>query len=194
MIKHFDAGKESIHINVNDGAEPRAHDLRPIADLQPGDKSNKDLRTAHGLKTKVMERGILCSVVTVLLHAVACSSAPKTIPLAQTRALAAANPGLVALEQQIATKKAEQDALEQRQSELAEKSAQAPKDENLKRQLERLEKENALCQAELASLIGRHQLESARLLQLPDLAEREKIVTKLDDSVKERRAALQRGK
>lgn len=166
----------------------------PIVYRLAGDKSNKGLRSAHGSKTKDMQRRILFSIIPVLLHAVACSSTPKTIPLAQTRTLAAANPGLGALEQQIAAKKAEQDALEQRQSDLAEKSAQAPKDENLKRQLERLEKENKLCQAELASLIGRHQLESARLLKMPDVAEREKTVTKLDESVKERRAALQGGK
>ena len=165
--------------------------LVPIAQPDAGDKSNKGLRSAHGSKTKVMNRGIFFTCLMGLLAIAACSSTPKTIPLAQTRALAAANPGLGALEQQIATKKSEQDALEQRQYELAEKSAQSPKDENVKRQLERLEKENALCQAELAALIGRHQLQSARILQRSDVAEREKAVVKLDEAVAERRTALQ---
>lgn len=159
-----------------------------------GDKSNKGLRCAHGSKTKVMKRGIFLGFFACLLIIPACSSTPKPIPLVQTRALAAANPGLGALEQQIATKKAEQDVLEQRQSELTEKSAQSPKDENLKRQLDRLEKENALCQAELAALIGRHQLQSARILQRSDIAAHEKAVAKLDEAVADRRNALQGGK
>ncbi|MFZ5630232.1 MAG: hypothetical protein ACOY5B_13960 [Spirochaetota bacterium] len=141
-----------------------------------------------------MKSGSIYSGLVVLLFMAACSSAPKTIPLVQTRALTAANPGLGALEQQIATKKTEQDVLEQRQSELAEKSAQSPKDENLKRQLDRIERENALCQAELAALIGRHQLQSARILQRADVAAHEKAVAKLDETVAERRAALQGGK
>lgn len=148
----------------------------------------------HGSKTKVMKRGIFCSSLAGLLFVSACSSGPKPIPFAQTRVLASANPPLAALEQQIATKKVEQDSLEQRLSELEEKRAQSPKDDNLKKQLDRLEKENALCQAELAALIGRHQLESARLLKRPDVAEHEKTVAKLNESVTERRAALTGGK
>lgn len=165
-----------------------------MADLQPGDKSNKGLRAAQGSKTKVMKRGIIIGGAAGLLVFSACSSAPKPIPLAQTRALAATNPGLGVLEQQIATKKAEQDVLEQRQAELAEKSAETPKEENLKRQLERLERENGLCQAELAALIGRHQLQSARILQRGDVAAHEKAVAKLDEAVAERRTALKEGK
>ena len=140
-----------------------------------------------------MRYGILfCGLAAVLFSA--CSSGPKPIPFAQTRALASAHPPLADLEQQIATKKVEQDSLEQRLVELEEKRLQSPKDENLKKQLDRLEKENALCQAELAALIGRHQLESARLLKRPDVEAHEKTVTKLNEKVTERRNALAGGK
>ncbi len=133
---------------------------------------------------------LFCSILVIL----DCSSGPRPIPISQTRALSAAHPTLAALEQQIATKKTEQDALELRLSQMSEQREQSPKDEKLKQQLERLEKENALCQAELAALIGRHQLESARLLKRPDVAEHENAVEKLNATVAERRTALAGGK
>jgi len=84
----------------------------------------------------------------------------------------------------------EQDALDTRMLELKEKIVAAPKDEILKRQQDRLEKETALCQAELAELVGRHQLESAKLLKKPDIEAHEKTVTKLTETVADRRKVL----
>lgn len=129
-----------------------------------------------------------------MLLAIACSSAPKKIPLAETRLLAASSPTLGAIEQQIATKKTEQDILEQRLYEAREKSAQSPKDEALKNQVSRLEKENALSQAELAVLIARHQLEAARLLKRPDISEYEKALAKQEEEANERRKELAGGR
>lgn len=129
-----------------------------------------------------------------MLLVIACSSAPKKIPLAETRLLAANSQTLGVIEQQIATKKTEQDILEQRLYETKEKSAQSPKDETLKSQVLRMEKENALSQAELAVLIARHQLEAARLLKRPDLAEYEKALAKQEEEANERRKELAGGR
>lgn len=129
-----------------------------------------------------------CALVSVML--LACNSAPKPIPFAATRSLAASSPTLTALEAQIAAKMNQQDALDARTLELRDKITIAPKDETLKRQQDRLEKETALCQAELAELIGKHQLESAKLLKKPDIEAHEKTVAKLAETVADRRKAL----
>jgi len=131
---------------------------------------------------------ISCALAGAAL--LACNSSPKPIPFAATRSLTANSPTLTALETQIASKMNEQDALDTRMLELKEKIVAAPKDEILKRQQDRLEKETALCQAELAELVGRHQLESAKLLKKPDIEAHEKTVTKLTETVADRRKVL----
>lgn len=125
-----------------------------------------------------------------LLFAAACSSGPQPIPYSATRVLVAKSPVLAALEPQIAAKKIEQDRLEERLTDAEGRATQNGKDENLKKQLSLIAKENELCQAELAALISRHQLESARALNRLDIAEHEKAVAKQDEVVANRRKAL----
>lgn len=129
-------------------------------------------------------------IISSLAFAAACSSGPQPIPYSATRVLAAKSPALATLEQQIAAKKNEQDKLEERLGEAEGRIAQNQKDESLKKQRDRIEKENELCQAELAALIARHQLESARALNRVDIAEHEKAVAKQDEAVADRRKAL----
>ncbi|MBX3723460.1 MAG: hypothetical protein KF713_16575 [Turneriella sp.] len=98
------------------------------------------------------------------------------------------------LEENIAKKKTEQDSLEIRRLHLEEKLAANAKDESLQKEKDKLEKETVLCQAELAALIGQHQVESAKLLKRADVADYEKIASKLDEAVAERRKAMTEGK
>lgn len=130
---------------------------------------------------------LLLFIIILTAH---CNSAPKPIPFAATRSLAANSPAIAALEQSIATKKAEQDMLEQKLVAIEAEHAQKSDDAIVKQKLDRARRESALCQAELAALIGRHQLESAKALKRTDIAEREKVVSRLDETVAERRKDL----
>ena len=112
---------------------------------------------------------------------------------AATRAIVASSPALLDLEKQIAAKKNEQDRLEAEGISLEDKIAAAPKDEDLPKQSKMLEKRRALCEAELAALIGRHQLEAAKALKKPELPKYEEKVKDLDEKVSERRQALAEG-
>lgn len=164
---------------------PQTHNPRIFyIGLRAGRRLNANAMHAHSIRLSI----------TILLMTVYCSSGPKPIPFAATRTLAASSPTIAALEQSIATKKAEQDLLEQKLAALEAEHAQKSEDAILKQKLDKAQRESALCQAELAALIGRHQLESAKVLKRTDIAEREKIVAGLDETVAERRKDLAGGK
>lgn len=128
------------------------------------------------------------------IFSMACNSAPQPIPFFETRALAASSSTLSKIEEQIVAKKAEQDTLDIQLHELDDKIKKDDKNEALKKQRSRLEKEQELREAELGALIGRHQLEAARLLKKTDIEAREKTVVKLDEKVADKQKALAEAK
>ena len=134
------------------------------------------------------------AILGIAILVTACKSAPRPIPFTQTRALVAESPRLAAIERQIAARKVEQDALDQKYREMAEQAETLPADEGIKKREKHAMKERELCEAELALLINQHQLEAAKLLKRPDIAEREKIVADSESTVANKRRELAEAK
>ncbi|MBV6494630.1 MAG: hypothetical protein LDLANPLL_02664 [Turneriella sp.] len=128
--------------------------------------------------------------LSVVFCQTGCSSAPPPIPYSSTRTLSKTSPTLLAIEEQIVQEKSKQDKIENQLLDVESRISQNSKDEKLVKEKQRLEKENELSQAELALLIGKHQLEAARILKKNDINAREKEIAKLNEKVVEKRKAL----